>query len=96
MHLLKKLGCKWVWLHQTLSFDSDYLLVLFIAELFSSAALLLQWRSAQASERLPRAPWLTLLLLSVHCVFVLRTARAGTGWRAAGCEGCPPTSHQLD
>lgn len=94
-HLLLLLLTK-TWLHQTLSFDADYLLVLFIAELFSSAALLLRWWYAQASERLPRAPWLTLLLLSVHCVFVPRTARAGAGWRAARCEPCPPTSQQLD
>lgn len=56
---------------------SPYLLVLFIAELFSSAALLRHWLSAQASERVPRAPCLTPvpphpptnpLLLSSVCV----------------------------
>lgn len=51
-------------------FCFNYLLVLFIAELFSSAALLLHWWSAKASERVPTAPWLTplLLLLLLLCV----------------------------
>lgn len=77
IHLHKKLGCKWVWVHQTLSFDApssfaffNYLLVLFIAELFSSAALLLHWWSAQASVHVPRAPWLTLLLLLLCVLYV--------------------------
>lgn len=38
---------------------SPYLLVLFIADFFSSAALLRHWLSVQASERVPRAPCLT-------------------------------------
>lgn len=41
------------------SWCSPYLLVLFIADFFSSAALLRHWLSVQASERVPRAPCLT-------------------------------------
>lgn len=67
--LTKTLSCVWIWLHQILSSDApssflfNYLLVLFIAELLSTAALHLHWWSARASERVPTAPWLTLLLL---------------------------------
>lgn len=57
-------------MHHTLGSDAPgaffhfhYLLVLFIAELLSSAALLLHCWSTRASERVPTAPWLTLLLL---------------------------------
>lgn len=49
----------------------NYLLVLFIAELFSTAALLLHWWSAKASERVPRAPWLTPHLVRRFLYFCL-------------------------
>lgn len=49
----------------------NYLLVLFIAELFSTAALLLHWWSAKASERVPRASWSTSHLVCRVLYFCL-------------------------
>lgn len=68
------------------SWCSPYLLVLFIADFFSSAALLRHWLSVQASERVPRAPCLTpappplqLLQLSSVCVFAPGQQKAQDG-----------------
>lgn len=64
---------------------SPYLLVLFIADFFSSAALLRHWLSVQASERVPRAPCLTPapplqpLQLSSVCVFAPGQQKAQDG-----------------